>query len=91
VQITATPELLANVRDHGGSLFVHFRRLGVPLLRATTKEPRSLAGYEVFVVEDVLVLTRLPVHRRPEELHLSLVGRRRKRAVAAWDGRAFVV
>ncbi len=91
VQITATPELLAHVQENGGSLFVHTQRRGIPFLRASTKEPRSLAGYEVFVVDEVLVLTRLPVHRRPEELHLSLVGRRRKRAVAAWDGAAYVV
>jgi hypothetical protein len=91
VQITATPELLAYVQDNGGSLFVHTQRRGIPFLRATTKEPRSLAGYEVFVVEEILVVTRLPVRRRPEELHLSLVGRRRKRTVAAWDGCAYVV
>ena len=89
--ITATPELLAYVQDNGGSLFVYTQRRGVPILRATTKEPRSLAGYEVFVVERVLVLTRLPVHRRPEELELSLVGRRWTRVVAAWDGCAYVV
>ena len=91
MQITTTPELLDYVRDHGGSLFVHCQRRGVPFLRATVKEPRSLAGYEVFVVEEMLVLTRLPVRRRPEELQLTLEGRRWKRVVAAWDGCAYVV
>lgn len=89
--VTATPELRQYVMDHGGSLFVHCQRRGIPFLLATTKEPRSLAGYEVFVVEDMLVLTRLPVRRRPEELHMSLEGRRRKRPVASWDGCAYVI
>ena len=89
--ITATPELQSHVMDDGGSLFVRCQRRGVPFLQATTKEPRSLAGYEVFVVEEMLVLTQFPVRRRPKELHLSLEGRRRKRAVASWDGCAYII
>jgi len=89
--VTATSELRQHVLDHGGSLFVHCQRRGVPFLQATTKEPRSLAGYELFVVEDMLILTRFPVRRRPEELHLSLEGWRRKRTVAAWDGCAYMI
>ena len=81
--------------EDGGSLFVHCQRQhvgrGVSFLKATTKEPRSLAGYEVFVVEEMLILTQFPVRMRPKELHLSLEGRRHKRPVAAWDGCAFVV
>jgi hypothetical protein len=94
VQITATPELLAYVQDHGGSLFVRSRRRRVPrgasFLRATVQEPRSLAGYEVFVVDGVLVLTHFPARTRPQELHLSLVGRRKRHPVVSWDGCAFV-
>ncbi len=89
--VTATPELRQHVLDNGGSLFVHCQRRGVPFLHASTKEPRSLAGYEVFVVEDMLVLTRFPVRRRPDELQLTLEGRRRKRTVASWDGCAYVI
>ena len=89
--VTTTPELRQHVIDHGGSLFVYCQRRGVPLLRATTKEPRSLTGYEVVVVEEMLVLARLPVRRRPEELQLSLEGRRWKRTVASWDGCAYVI
>lgn len=40
--VTATLELRQHVMDHGGSLFVHCQRRGVPFLLATTKEPRSL-------------------------------------------------
>jgi hypothetical protein len=95
VEITATRELLAYVQDHGGSLFVRSQRRhlsrDVLFLRATTKEPRSLAGYEVFVVEDVLVLTHFPARMRPKELSLSMEGRRKPHPVVSWDGCAFVV
>jgi hypothetical protein len=95
VQVTATPELLNHVAGHGGSLFVRSQRRrlsrGVSHLRVTTREPRSLAGYEVFVVEGALVLTHFPARTRPGELHLSMEGRRRTRPAATWDGCAFVV
>ena len=60
-------------------------------LEATVKPPSSWAGYEPFVVEDVLVAARLPVRPRPDELHLSMEGRRRPRPVAAWDGCAYII
>ena len=92
--VTATPETIAHVTDQGGSLFVRCQRQhlcrGVLFLHATTKEPRSLDGYELFVVEGVLVLTRLPARVRPRVLHLSMAGRRHRRPVASWDGCAFV-
>ena len=95
MQVTATPELLDHVAGRGGSLFVRSQRRRLPRgvchLRVTTREPRSLAGYEVFVVDGALVLTHFPARTRPGELHLSLEGRRRPRPVASWDGRAFVV
>ena len=89
--VTASPELRRHVVDHGGSLFVHTQRRGVPFLRSTTKEPRSLAGYELFVIEDILVCTRFPARTRPKKLHLSLEGRVWKHTVAAWDGCAYLI
>ena len=95
MQITATPELLAYVRDQGGSLFVRSQRRhisrGVSFLRASVQEPRSLGGYEVFIVDGVVVLTHFPAGTRPQELHLSMTGRRKPRPVASWDGCSFVV
>ena len=95
MEVTATPNLLAYVQGHGGSLFVRSQRQhisrGVTFLQATTNEPRSPAGYEVFVVEGVLVLTHLPARTRPKELHLSMKGRRKPHPVASWDGCSFVV
>ena len=93
--VTATQDLRSYVEDHGGSLFVRCQRQhlcrGVSFLQASTKEPRSLDGYELFVVEEIFVLTHQPARMRPKELHLSLEGRRRARPVASWDGCGFVV
>jgi len=64
---------------------------GVVFLDATVRPPASDVDYEPFMVEDVLVAVRLPFRSRPDELHLSLEGRRRPRPVAAWDGCAYIV
>ncbi len=69
---------------------VHLSR-GISFLRASVREPRSLAGYEVFVVEGVLVMTHFPARTRPHELHLSMKGRRRSHPVVSWDGCAYVI
>ena len=93
--VTASAELVTFVRRAGGTVWVRCRpqrsRGGVVFLEATVKPPASWAGYEPFVVDDILVAARLPVRLRPEELHLSLEGRRRPRPVAAWDGCAYIV
>jgi hypothetical protein len=63
----------------------------VTFLEATTKAPAALDEYELYVVDGVFVLARLPRSTRPAELHLTLSGWRRRRPVASWDGCAFVV
>lgn len=86
---------MAFVRRSGGTVWVRCRHQycgrGVVFLETTVKPPASSAGYEPFIVDDILVATRLPVRPRPAELHLSMEGRRRPRPVAAWDGCAYIV
>jgi len=93
--VTASAELVAFVREAGGTVWVRCRPQpccgGVVFLQATVKPPPSSVGYEPFIVEDILIVTRLPVEPRPAELHLSLEGRRRPRPVAAWDGCAYII
>jgi len=93
--VTASADLVAFVRAAGGTVWVRCRPQrccgGVVFLETTVKPPASSAGYEPFVVEDILVVARLPVRPRPDELHLSMQGRRRPRPVAAWDGCAYIV
>jgi hypothetical protein len=93
--VTASAELVAFVREAGGAVWVRCRRRpccrGVVFLETTVKTPSSWAGYEPFVVEDIVVAAKLPFRTRPAELHLSLEGRLRPRPVAAWDGCAHIV
>ena len=93
--VTASADLVSFVRASGGSVWVRCRPQyccgGVVFLVATVRPPASSAGYEPFIVEDILVVARLPVGLRPDELRLSMEGRRRPRPVAAWDGCAYIV
>ena len=93
--VTASAELVAFVREAGGTVWVRCRQQyccrGVVFLETTVRPPASSSGYEPFIVEDILVAARLPVSPRPAELHLSMEGRRRPRPVAAWDGCAYIV
>ncbi len=93
--VTASAELVEFVREAGGTVWVRCRPQlrcgGVVFLQATVEPPASATGYEPFIVDDVIVAARLPIRPRPDELHLSLEGRRRRRPVAAWDGCAYIV
>lgn len=91
----ASAELVSFVGAAGGTVWVRCRPQpccgDLVFLEATVKPPASWAGYEPFVVEGILVAVRLPVRPRPDELHLSMEGRRRPRPVAAWDGCAYII
>jgi len=93
--VTASAELVSFVRAAGGTVWVRCRRRhcrgGIVFLEATVEPPGDSVAYEPFIVEDIIVATRLPVRPRPDELHVSLEGRRRRRPVAAWDGCAYIV
>ena len=90
-----TSELRAFAEERGGAVVVRSRRdrgyRGVPFLEVTAGEPATLADADLFVVGGIAVHLLLPVRRRPQVLHLSMAGRRRRRPVASWDGCAFVV
>jgi hypothetical protein len=93
--VTASAELVSFVRDAGGTVWVrcqprHCCR-GVVFLETSVKPPRLSGGYEPFIVEDILVVVRLPVRTRPDELHLSMQGRRHPRPISSWDGCAYII
>ena len=93
--VTASAELRSFVRTHGGTAWVSCRGTAglrwVTLLETRMRAPRSEVGFDLFVVDDILVATRLPVHLRPHELHLAMEGRRRRRPVTTWDGCVFII
>jgi len=94
MRIVASSEAVERVQGEGGKLFV-WARSGrccggrVNYLEAATEAPerefRSVGGdgFEVFLD------ARLA--RAPDELHVELHGRRRKRLAAYWDGCAYVL
>jgi len=95
MRVTASTDLVTYVREAGGIVWVRCRTGprcgGIVFLEASVRPPSDDAGYEPFVVEDILVVAKLPARLRPDELRVSLQGRRRRRPVAAWDGCAYIV
>jgi len=92
--VTASQETQSLVRSRGGTAWVWCRRTfgnrGVTMLETDVVPPARTGGFDLFVVGDILVATRLPAGLQPSELHLSMKGRRRQRPVADWDGCIFV-
>jgi hypothetical protein len=93
--VSASADLVAFVRSSGGTVWVRCRPQprfgGVVFLEASVRPPKRQGGYEPFIVDDILIVARLPIGVRPDELRLSMEGRRRPRPVAAWDGCAYIV
>ena len=93
--VTASQEMQSFVRSRGGTAWVWCRRTfgnrGVTMLDIDVVPPSRDSGFDLFVVGDILVATRLPAGLQPSELHLSMAGRRRRRPVADWDGCIFVI
>jgi hypothetical protein len=95
VLVTASPEVRSHVEGRGGSVYVRCRRnrgcRGVSFLEVTTEAPATVEDYQLFVVDGMMVYARLPGRARPDELRITLAGRRRPHPVASWDGCAFVL
>jgi hypothetical protein len=93
--VTATEELRKFVGSRGGTVWVWCRGTfglrGVTVLVTDVAPPGSDAGFELFVVDDILVAVRLPLHLRPDVLDVSMEGRCRRRPVATWDGCVFIL
>jgi len=95
VRVTTKSDLRDYVEDNGGVLYVTTHRsrccASVAWVTASTTPAEGDDGYEPTVIDGMLVCVRFPGSSAPEELHLALEGKRRKRPVASWDGCAFVV
>lgn len=95
MRVTATPELVDYLEAHGGVLYVGTHRsrccASVAWLRTSSVASGHEREFELSVRDRVVVCTRTPIGRLPDELSLSLEGRRRKKPVASWNGCAYVV
>jgi hypothetical protein len=96
VRLVASDELRSHVEHHGGLLFVKTRTSRccsgpLTVLDATTDLPDDLDGYRRIEEDGLVVLLRSMGRRDPEELVLTLEGRRRPHPCAYWDGSALVM
>jgi hypothetical protein len=96
VQVVASDELRAFVADRGGMLYVRTRTgrcCSGPLtvLDATTDTPEDLVPYRRVEGEGLVVLLRSGGRPDPDELVLTVAGRRRPHPCAYWNGCALVV
>jgi hypothetical protein len=94
VKVVASAEAVNLVRDRGGRLYVwataerccsgaHAR------LRAST-EPDAERDFDLVPAEGFVVFFAR-MGREPEELHVDVRGRRKKRIEAYWDNCAWIV
>jgi hypothetical protein len=61
------------------------------MLEATTEAPADVDGYRRFENDGVVVLFRSTARPDPDELVLTLEGRRRPHPCAYWNGCALVL
>jgi hypothetical protein len=95
VQVVASDALRSFVGDRGGVLYVRTRTgrcCSGPLtvLDATTETPDDLVPYRRVEADGLVVLLRSGGRPDPDELVLTLEGRRRRRPCAYWNGCALV-
>ena len=88
----ASPEAVAAIREQGGRVYVWPRDVrcchGFSYLEAGAEPPGghdfrrvNASGFELWLA---------PLGRLPEELHLDVRGRRRRRVAAYFDGCAWI-
>lgn len=93
--IDATPEACTFVKERGGMLFLRARRFagfpgGLTLLETTTEPPPDALDWRRIQVRGFLLFVPRKM-RLPDELHLQLRGRFRRRVDALWNGCIYVV
>src|SRR5688572_1711177 len=93
--IDATPEACTFVKERGGMLFLRARRFvglagGLTILEATTDPPADALDWRRIQVRGFLLFVPRKM-RLPDELHLQLRGRFRRRIDALWNGCIYVV
>jgi hypothetical protein len=94
MRLVASAKALDFVREHGGRLYVSPRSRrcchgAITWLEASI-EPDERVDFRRAAVDELELYLPTTLGRLPDELHLELRGRRRKRVEAYWDGCAFV-
>ncbi len=94
MQLVATPEAIEYVRTHGGALFVWAVTMAygyheVFALEASTESPGPDRRFRRIEAQDIAVMLDTDGRELPEELHLRMRGRWRRRIRAYWNGNSF--
>ena len=95
MRIKATPEARSWVREQGGLLFVRLSRVlsargAMRSLLVSTEPPPDAFDYQRFETKG-FVLFLQPGVIPPNEMHVEVVGRVKRRLAAFWNGCAYVV
>jgi hypothetical protein len=92
VRIEVSSEAASFVNARGGRLWVWSARPRVccaatpATMHAATEPPSSVTGFTPAASEPVEIWFRSTGGRRPDVLEIGLIGRRRPRVEAYWDG-----
>lgn len=96
MRVVASPEAVAFVHDHGGTVFVWTLPMDAPTggasvfaLEAATESPGPERDFVRLAGSDFDVLIDTGARSLPDELHFALTGWRRKRIRAYWNGRSY--
>jgi hypothetical protein len=95
MRIKASPEARSWIREQGGLLFVRLSRVlsargAMRNLLVSTEPPPDAFEYQRFETKG-FVLFLQPGVIPPNEMHVEVVGRIKRRLAAFWNGCAYVV
>jgi hypothetical protein len=93
MQVVASPEARELVRKGGGRLFVWARKSRccgpITFLQTSTEAPER--EFRRVEADDIEVYFAAGIRKLPDELHVEVRGRLRRRLEAYWDGCAYVI
>jgi hypothetical protein len=94
MQVIATPEAIGYVRAHGGAVFVWAVTMAygyheVFTLEASTESPGAAHPFRRIEAEGIDLMLDTDGRDLPDELHLQMRGRWRRRIRAYWNGNSF--
>jgi hypothetical protein len=92
--LIATPEAVEYIRAHGGALFIWAVTMAygydsVFALEASTESPGAGRTFRRIRSQGVDLLLDTGGRELPDELHVQMRGRRRRRIRAYWNGNSF--
>ena len=95
MRIKASPEARSWIREQGGLLFVRLSRVlsargAMRNLLVSTEPPPDAFEYQRFETKG-FVLFLQPGVIPPNEMHVEVVGRIKRRLAAFWNGCAYIV